>query len=163
MNFKKSKNSSGFALVELLIACAIISLVTFTIVSAGGKGVELSNQALSQTQASFLLEEGGEAVKIIRDNAWSNISALTLNTNYYLSYNTGTDVWSLSTTPSVIDNTFTRTIVVSAVNRDSNDDIVASGGTTDPNIKKVVVSVSWPGVSGTISKSLTFYVADIFS
>lgn len=159
---KKSSNKKGFTLVEVLVGATIISLTTFSLVSAGAKGVELSLRAMRQTQASYLLEEGAEAVKSIRDSAWSNISGLTVGTTYYLSYNTSTNVWSLSTTPSTIDSIFTRTIVVSAVNRDSNDDI-SSSGTTDAYTKKVDVTVSWTSASGTVSKTLSLYISDIFS
>lgn len=134
--------------------------------SAATKGIQLSNQALRQTQASFLLEEGAEAVKSIRDASWATISGLTLGTNYYMTFNTGTNTWSLGTTPlGTIDGLFTRTVVLSGVSRDSNDDIVTSGGTyDDARTKKVTVSVSWPlSDASTSSKDLSFYISDIFN
>ncbi len=162
--YKNFKNkSTGFTLVEVLVASAIISVTTFSLISAGAKGVELSTRALRQTQASYLLEEGAEAVKSIRDANWTNISGLTVGTTYYLSYNTSTNVWSLSTTASTIDSIFTRTVVLSAVARDANDDI-ATSGTTDIRTKKAVVTVTWPVSNGTtVSKTLSLYIADIFT
>lgn len=154
--------SYGFALVEVLVACAIISTSVFAIMSASAKGVELSSRALQYGQASYLLEEGAEAVKTMRDAAWSNISSLTVGTTYYLSYSTSTNLWSLSTTSSTID-AFTRTVVFSAVSRDSNDDITTSGGTIDTRTKKVTVTVSWATASGNLSKTLDFYLVDIFT
>ncbi len=159
---KSNNYKNGFALVELIVASAIISVTTFALISAGQKGIVLSERALHQTQASYLLEEGAEAVKSIRDAAWSNISGLTVGTTYYLSYNTSTNVWSLSATPNTIDSLFTRTVVLSAVTRDSNDDI-ASSGTPDSYTKKVTVTVSWPSSEGTVSKTLLLYITDIFS
>lgn len=159
---KYNAKNKGFALMEIIIASAIISIITFAIVSAAQKGLGLSQRAVHQTQASYLLEEGAEAVKTIRDSSWATISALTLGTTYYLSFNTTTNLWSLSTTPSTIDSFFTRTVVVSAVSRDVNDDI-ASSGTVDVRTKKVVVTTSWPSSSGTLSKTLSFYVADVFN
>ena len=113
-------------------------------------------------QASSLLEEGAEAVKTIRDNDWTTISNLTVGTTYYLSYSSVTNLWSLTTTPSTI-GIFTRTVVISAVNRDSNDDIVSSGGTLDVKTKKVTITTSFNSQSGTISKTLVFYISDIFN
>jgi type II secretory pathway pseudopilin PulG len=163
MLVNKNKKSYGFALVEVMISCAILSTVTIALLSYAQKGLELSNLSLRQTQANYLLEEGGEAVKTIRDANWSNISGLTLDTNYYLSYDTSTNVWSLSATPSLVDGIFTRKIVFSAVYRDSNDDIVASGGTLDTGTKKVTVTTSWAGGDGaSTSKTLTFYISNIF-
>lgn len=163
MRFLQNKNK-GFTLVEILIACAIISGCIFSLMTASSKGIQTSTEALRQTQSSFILEEGAEAVKSIRDSAWSNISGLTDGATYYLSFSTDANVWSLSTTPTPpIDSIFTRTIVFSAVYRDSNDDI-ASSGTLDSRTKKVTVTVSWPVSDATTStKTLDFYISDIFS
>ncbi|MFA6251338.1 MAG: prepilin-type N-terminal cleavage/methylation domain-containing protein [Candidatus Paceibacterota bacterium] len=155
----------GFTIIEVLIACVIISLTTIALMSATTKGIELSNKALRQAQASMLIEEGIEAVKSIRDNDdnWTVIPSLSLETNYYLSFNLNTNTWSLNTTPEApIDEIFTRTIVISEVNRDGNDDI-ASTGTVDDNIKKINVTVSWPD-GGTInSKNINFYLTNFFN
>ena len=160
----KSKEK-GFTLVEILIGCAIMTTMIFALMASAQKGINLSDKALKQTQANMLLEEGAEAVRSIRDSAWSNISGLTLDTNYYLSYNTSTNVWSLSTTPSAtIDSTFTRKVVVSQVLRDASTDDIASSGNADARTKKITITVSWPTADGTtISKDLPFYIADIFN
>ncbi len=170
MNTTHRKNgyknySKGFSLIEVLIACGIISVCIFALMTTATKGIQLSNQALRQTQASLLLEEGGEAVKSIRDTNWTTISSLTVGTTYYLSYSTSTNTWSLGTSvQSPIDSLFTRTVVFTAVNRDSNDDIVTSGGTLDARTKKVTVTVSWPSYdASTTSRTLTFYISDIFN
>jgi Tfp pilus assembly protein PilV len=157
------KKSRGFTLVEVMFACAIITISIFALMTAASKGIELSNLSLRQTQASMLLEEGAEAVKSIRDADWTSISGLTLDTNYYLSYNTTTNVWSLSQTADTIDSFFTRTVVVSSVNRDINDDITTNGGITDSNTKKVTITITWNAPSGEASKTLVFYIANIFT
>lgn len=159
--FLKNKKS-GFSLVEVVVASAIISIITFSIVSAGQKGLVLSQRAMHQTQASYLLEEGAEAVKTIRDTSWATISALTVGTTYYLAFNTSTNTWSLSTTNNTIDGFFTRKIQFADVYRDVNDDI-ASTGTLDSRTKKVDVTLSWPSDGGTVTKNLSFYIADIFN
>ena len=148
-------------LIEVLVACSIISIVTFGVFSAAQRGIQLSQLALRETQASFLLEEGVESVKTIRDTSWTTISNLTLGVAYYLSFNTTNNTWSLEITPNTTDN-FTRTVVFSDVYRNSNDDI-ASSGTLDVRTKKVSVNVAWPSSSGTASKTLSFYLADIFN
>lgn len=160
---KKSKKR-GFSLVEVLIACAIISASTFALVSASTQGLQLSREALRQTQANFLAEEGAEAVKSIRDDSWANISSLIVDTNYYLTFDTNTNKWSLVTTnPGPIDSLFTRTIILRAVNRDANDDIAASG-TLDPNTKKIDINISWTSSNTTTSsKDLSLYISDIFN
>ncbi len=155
--------SFGFALVELMIACALVATITITLLSYGQKGLGLSSMVLRQTQAAYLLEEGAEAVKTLRDADWANMSSLSVGTEYYLDFNTTSGMWELSTTASMIDGLFTRKIVFSSVYRDANDDIVSSGGTLDSGSLKVLVSVSWMTSEGANSKNLTFYVFDILS
>jgi len=71
-------------MVEVLIASSIMLIITMTTMMVVQKGISISHQSLHATQASFLLEEGGEAVRMIRDNAWSNISGLSTSLTYYL-------------------------------------------------------------------------------
>lgn len=168
----KSKLVYGFTLVEVLVACSIISISMFALMETAQKGLNLSHQSLRKSQASLLLEEGAEVVKSIRDNGWdTKIKDLSLETPYHLFFNTTTKVWVLDTStvnlagsiPSYpIDGVFDRTVIVSAVKRDSNDDIVTSGGTLDLGTKKVIVTVIWVSKTGQNSKSLSFYMSNIF-
>jgi len=156
----KYKNKNGFSVVEVLIACMIMSMVTLALMSAATRGIGLSINALKKVQASNLIEEGAEAVKSIRDNNWTTIENLDLNTNYYLSFNS--NIWSLTETTDLIDGVFTRQVIFSPVYRDSNDDI-AETGTLDSGIKRVRVIVSWPNSGQITSKEITFYLANIFN
>ena len=62
-----------------------------------------------------------------------------------------------------IDGIFRRTVIFYPVSRDVNDDIVSSGGTIDARTKKVVVTTTWTTGGVSNSKSLSFYIADIFN
>ena len=76
------------------------------------------------------------------------------------SYSTTT--WGLSTTLSKVDS-FLRTVTISNVNRDSTTgDIVSSGGALDTGTKLITVNVSWQESGETITKSLPFYISNIF-
>ncbi len=155
----------GFSLVEILVGSAIISTSLLAIIVVGGRSVVLSNRALHTYQASTLLEEGAESVRLVRDGAWSNISSLTAGTTYYPAFNSSTNTWTLSTTSS--DGTvgqFTRSVVLSTVNRDSTTkDIVSSGGSSDTGTRLATVTVSWTESGVSVSKVLQFYISDIFS
>ena len=150
-------------MVEVLIAASIISVSVLVAMSVAQKSIYVSRQSFHTTQSSFLLEEGAEAIRISRDNAWSNISGLTNNVNYYPKFSNGT--WSLTTNSTDgIVGIFTRTIRVADVNRDNTTkDIVASGGTVDTGTRLVTISVSWIEGGRTVTKTLKFYIADIFS
>jgi Tfp pilus assembly protein PilV len=158
---KKHNKSSGFAMIEIVIASAIISTALFVLISVGEKGLVLSERSLKQVTVSYLLEEGGEVVKIFRDNNWSNISDLENDTTYYISFDSNSNAWSISTTSNTVDEVFTRTIVLDEVLRDPSDDISASG-TLDENTRQVTISVSWQERGATVSKSLSFYISNIF-
>lgn len=149
----------GFATVEILIASTIISVTLIALVLATGRAVDLSIESVERVQASFLLEESAEAVKLIRDTAWSGISSRTIGTTYYLSFSGVT--WTLTTTPPATIDGYTRTIVFSNVYRNGSDDIAATG-TLDNGTRLVTSTVSWHSVSGPKIESMQFYVANIF-
>ena len=159
---KKYNRESGFSLVEVVVASAIISLSLVAIIQIAGSALVFSRQATNVYVASTYLEEGAEAMRTIRDNNWTNISSLSSSSTYYLNFNNSTNTWSVSTSSSTLGN-FTRTITVSPVSRDSNYDITTSGGSVDTNVEKVTVTVSWNESSGTLTRSLSFYLSNIFS
>lgn len=153
---------SGFTLIEVIVASSVISMCMFALMQSAQKGINLSGVALEKSQASLLLEEGAEAIKSIRDDNWTTISNLN-NQPYYLFFNTNTKKWELNNIASTIDGLFTRTVIFSDVERDSNYDIVESGGTVYSGTKKVLVDVSWVSGDSSISRNLSFYISDIFN
>ncbi len=146
-------------MIELLVSSAILVTAFLGATAVAQKSLQVSRQAAHTAEASFLLEEGAEAVRIFRDNAWTNISSLDASTTYYPVYSSGT--WSLNTTPAST-GIFNRGITVSDVYRDGSNNIAASG-TLDSNIKLFTITVSWQEGGSTISKSLSFYLANLFS
>lgn len=147
-------------MVEILIVISIISVSIIAFMAVAQKSIYISRQSTHTTQAGFLLEEGAEAVRILRDNAWSNISTLTPSANYYPTFSSGT--WILSSTPGVV-GIFTRTVSMENVKRDNTTSDISSIGTDDPGTKLITVTVSWMEGGTTITKTLPFYITDIFS
>jgi prepilin-type N-terminal cleavage/methylation domain-containing protein len=167
------KNKKGFSLIEVIVACSIISFVVFGFVSISTKSIQISNKSLKQTQAIILLEEGVEAVKSIRDDGWSNISSLSDNINYFLFFNTTSNKWELFTDSNSksgyipnypIDSIFSRTVVFSPIQRDSSTDDISNTGNMyfDENTKSVKISVSFNEQGDQIEKSLDLYISNIF-
>lgn len=146
--------------VETMIAVSIITVSILAMMAVTERSVYVERQSFYTTQASFLLEEGAEAVRILRDNGWSNISSLIVGTNYYPTFSSGT--WTLSSTQSTI-GIFTRTVKIANVNRDDATGDISSIGTNDIGTKLVTVTVSWLSGGATINKTLQFYIIDIFS
>lgn len=158
--FGNKKNKGGFGMIEVVVGASIISLVAFSVASVATISTRLSNENANNTKAAFLMEEGVEAVKIMRDASWVNISSLNTTNDYYLTFN-GLN-WATTTSNVFIDGVFERKLRLEGVNRDANQDIVTSGGTLDPDIKKITVSVSWRVRSATTTKSISTYLTNMF-
>ena len=156
---------AGFGLVEIIIASAIISVSIFSLSAIAVIGSRLQVQSLEKIRANFLAEEGLEALRFLRDKSWSgNLFTLSSGVDYYINFSTSTSLWSISSTPSYyIDSLFERKVKTENVFRDSNDDIVLSGGTNDPDTKKFTVFVAWYSKAGTSTVQLNTYLSDIFN
>jgi hypothetical protein len=154
------KNNKGMSLVEVLVGATII--VVFIVVVVGFYNT-LLKQAYSVTesvQASFLSEEGYEAIRTMRDRSWSTtITPLSTTTTYYLSFYS--NQWVATTTNVFIDSLFERKFTLGDVWRDVNDDI-ASSGTYDAGVKKVTMTLSWRKGGATTTKAVVSYIANIF-
>ncbi len=157
---KKNTNDLGFMAVEILVAVSIITVSILATMAVAQKSVYVSRQAFHTTQATFLLEEGAEAVRILRDNGWVNISSLAVGTNYYPTFSGG--AWTLSSIANTVE-IFTRAVSVASVNRDNTTKDISTIGTNDPGTKLITIIVSWPEGGVTVSKTLQFYIMDIFS
>lgn len=156
----RQKLVCGFMMVEILVAVSIITASILASMTVSQKSIYVARDSFHATQAAFLLEEGAEVVRIVRDNAWSNISGLSAGTNYYPTFSGGT--WTLSSTSNTV-GIFTRTVTKTSVNRDNTTKDIAGSGTDDPGTKLITVTVSWVEGGVTIIKTLPFYITDIFS
>lgn len=163
MFYKPNKKlNTGVSLIEAVVGIGIIVIAMLGIISAYQYFLKSGLANTEKIQAVFLLEEGIEVMRYLRDDSWSNISNLSTTTNYYLNFS-GTN-WSTTTTPTPVF-IFTRTVSLSDVYRkDSDDTIVASSSseakTFDPNTRLITISVSYP-LSGDMT--LSTYLSDIFN
>jgi Tfp pilus assembly protein PilE len=155
------KTKKGFGLVEVVVGAAIVALVVFGIFSTYVFYLKIGMQNPMRVKASMLSEETAEVLKFVRDNSWSNISSLSLDSYYYLAFDGSS--WSLTSTPTSPDPRFERRFSLSLVNRDSNGNIVSSGGTLDNGSRKALIEVSWFGREGTTTKAMDIYLMNIFN
>ncbi len=158
LNYKK-----GISIIEVIVASVIISLSVISISVVYGNLVSLSLENTKKVQAAFLLDEGVEIIKTMRNESWSNISNISSGSINYFIWNG--NVWKSTTTaPSLIDNTFTRTFVVSPVYRDvSTFNILPdTSGLLDAGTKKIDISVSWLHQGATSTKNITTYIFNLY-
>lgn len=159
----KSKNNfkKGISLVEVIFASAIIGLSMVYIVNVYGNFMQLSLENTDKIQAVFLLDEGVEAMKTMRNYSWSSIASSTSNIDYYLIWQDGR--WQSTTTPVLVDNKFIRKYQISDVYRDpSTLNIVTSGGVLNNDSKLLDIEVLWNYKGSTSTKSTSFYLFNIY-
>ncbi len=158
---KREKNNHGFSIIEVVITVSIFLIVILGLVGGLSVAIRHSLENVTKIQASFLEEEGLEAVRLLRDASWTaNIAVHTSGAPFYLYFN-GVQ-WSATTTNVLMASIFERRIILNDVYRDASQNITISGGTLDPNIKKVTSEVSWAAGAATTTRSLSTYITNIF-
>ena len=161
INTEKRNLSRGIGLIEVVIGASLISLSLIGIVLLAQMYTRVSRENTSKIQASFLIEGGMEGMRSIRDRSWGEITGLSSSTPYYLLLENNMFVATTTAQPN-IDDFFERIITADDVYRDINGDIVESGGTYDPDTKKITTTVSWEGISGLRSENSATYIANLF-
>jgi len=149
-----SKKRAGMSLVEVVISSAIVLLISMAFISINLLYLKTSDTSIKTVKATYLIEEGVEAVNFLKDKDWAGLGVVGVN--YYLVW-IGT-TWQATTTKSYIDQVFERKYSFENVNRDSNMNITLVGGTVDLNTRKLTVQVSWSDISGTTTKSMSSYL-----
>jgi hypothetical protein len=158
---KRRFSSRGFSIAESVIAVFLITLFIISVWEIYTLYLKISLANPAYFKASFLAEEGVEAIKFMRDSNWTqNISTLTPDTYYMIEFN-GTE-WQFSSTPVLIDGRFDRRVAFQDVFRDVSGNIVESGN-YDPKTKKVNVEVSWYANGATTTRTISTYVSNIFN
>lgn len=147
--------------MEVIVAAAIISLALFALINVLQKTLWVADLSVKNIQAAFLLEEGMEALRSLRDSGWSaKIAPLPTSTPYYFYFNASG--WQATTTNVYIDGVFERSFLLANVFRDANDNIAASGA-LDPNTRKITVSVSWKTkTNATTTRQTSTYLTNLF-
>lgn len=150
--------TTGFGVLEIVIAITIISSALFAITTVARTSLELNRREILSTRAGFLLEEGSEGIRMMRDSNWSNISGLPSGVPFRLVFEGGS--WLSTTSKTMIDGIFDRAVVVDLVYRDGADRI-SSSGILDADTKKFTVEISWWNSLATTTRDLVFYLSNI--
>lgn len=133
-----TKQKSGSLLVEVLIVMALMGLLLPALIGAVVTTKEGQVQREKRTQATGLLREAEEAVRVVREHDWQ-----TFATNGTFHPVVNGSAWELASGPETI-NGLTRSILIESVNRNSSGTIASGSGTiVDPSTKKITVTVSW--------------------
>ena len=154
------KKNRGFGLIEVVVGSTIISLSLIGILSVISNSLHLVDNSLRKAQAGYLMLEGGEAVRSMRDISWANINGLSTTTTYYLTFSTPTGRFATTSENTFIDGIFERSFTTADVFRNTSDDISLSG-TYDAGIRKIRMNVSWWNRNATTTTTTDFYLTNI--
>jgi Tfp pilus assembly protein PilV len=147
-------------MLEIVVSIGIVATILTGLIGAFRAYVKAGLSSTEKIQATFLLEEGLEATRFIRNGSWDTLAGLATSTDYYLVFTANT--WEATTTTTTVS--FTRLITVEDVfRRDSDSKIVATTSpdskSFDPNTKFITVKVSSPVFT---EIKLSTYMANIF-
>lgn len=131
----------GFGLVEVVVATAMATFALIAFLQAGALAIRLLRNQKETLKATLLAEEGLEAVRMVRDASWADITWRTETENPSLRYYPVVEngAWVLATTsPGLAGGVHDRYVQFEKVSRDASDRIVISGGTDDPGTHRVI-------------------------
>lgn len=163
--FESRKKQRGVSLVEVIIGISMAVTVLVVLGVSFAYFLRLGLNIDEQIVAAYLLDEGIEAARFIRDTDWTTFAAYSSDTTYYVVENPVG--WSLTTTVTPIDGQYYRTLTFTDVyRRNSDDDIIDVGEpdakTLDPDIRRVEVEVAWSSYIGTSTATGYTYLANLF-
>lgn len=136
----------GFSIIEILVAITIIAIAFSSLLGMAVMSLKISATLEQTDQANSLAQESMEAIRNFRDGtSWNEngLGTVLVGTDYHFVVSASSS-WELVQGPETIGQ-FSRSIVFINVSRDSDDNIVQSGGTNDPNTKEAEVTVNWTG------------------
>lgn len=140
------RNSKGISIIELLVATTVLAITLASLLNLAVFSLRNSNIAKETVRAKNIGEGTMEAVRNFRDGTnWNSggLNSLTAGISYHPEKSAETpQKWTLAEGQETIDD-FSRKVAFNIVQRDTNGNIVESGGIDDPDTKKVTVTVLW--------------------
>ncbi len=160
---RKTGSETGQSLIEIVVGAAIAALIIGAAATAIVVTLRSNKLATNSETASSLGRELLDGVRSVAEGEWQdlyNLSPKGAGNPYHLieSGSPPTLVTASGTENVVVGSiTYTRSFITENVNRDSNGDIVSSGGTEDTSTQKVTVTVTWPSTGGTGQAQIVEY------
>lgn len=145
-------------MVEIIVVVAVVMTAFTAILQLFKLQLESERGKREELQAYALTAESLEAVRAIRDDAWTNLSSLTLGADYYPVISGS--AWTLSIADPGPTDGFTRWVVLSSVQRNGSDNIVPSGGSVDSGTLLVTAYIEWQSRGDTKTRNLATYLTN---
>ncbi len=148
----------GFSLAEILLSMALFTMLITSVGVLANDAVRATKNSSERIVASQYLQEMSNALIQNKDNLWGAIISNTGIGPIHLTYNEG----KYQFTPgSITKNGVTLSTTITDVYRDTNGNIVTSGGTLDTHTRSVLLLASWIDFLGLPNEiSTVTYVSD---
>lgn len=127
-------------LVEVLVALALFSLIAVVVSGLAVDALWTVETGSDLSAATAFAQEGIEASRQITDRSWA---VLAVGDHGVTTETVGNETRYAFAASSDTFNGFSRVVRVTEVQRDANGAIVASGGTIDPDTRRVDSVVTW--------------------
>ena len=144
----KETKKTGFILVEIIIAIALIVSVFVILLGIAFSALNISASIKKETQANSLIKEEFEALRNFRDGTQWAIDGLgTVNTGASSPYHlvNSSNKWALVSGTETL-GIFTRQIIFDKVSREvstKNIEEVYSSARNDSDTIKATIKISW--------------------
>lgn len=138
-------NQKGISIVEILITIGLAAIIFPALLTGFVAARSGRAQQDERIQATALVKEAGEAVRVVREKDWTSFADLSNPPNQIYHPALSGSSWSIVSGSETV-NGLTRQVTIADVYRDSSGIIVPSGipgSQIDPSTKKVVATVSW--------------------
>jgi len=143
--YNKLNKNSGFIFLELVIAIGLIGIVFVVLLDIGASVLKISNSMQKESKADFLIKEEFEALRSFRDATSWDTGLKVVNTGagnfYHLINSSGS--WTLVSGVETVGGIFSRKIVFGDAYRDGDGNLTSSVVNSEPDAKKITITVSW--------------------
>ncbi|MCA9385413.1 hypothetical protein KC717_02070 [Candidatus Dojkabacteria bacterium] len=134
------KSLQGFSLMEITIVLGLLSIIITSIIFLALDTIRFNENNSRRVDSSIFIQENINALLINKQDLWSDIIIHTNDGPKYLSFENNRYVIEDGENTQ---NGITFSFEITDVYRDSNGDIVPSGGTLDINSRLVTTTTSW--------------------
>src|SRR3989338_9963903 len=144
----KNRLPRGLGLVEVILAVALFALFATALIGLLMNSYGSDFQAEEKDKATLYAQQGLEAVRSIRRQAWN----LLVNGSYGLDNSSG--YWEFFSGPDLLeDGRYTRVVTIADACRDSGGNLAdCTAATTDSHTKKITSTITYTSINSVVNQ-----------
>ena len=138
----------GFGLTELVLAIGIFAIMSSTLLLLVVDSTRTLENSRARTKAANLVGDINSKLLMIKSASWYGIARYTGEGEKHFQFESGE--YAIENGPKEIDG-LTYSFSIEPAQRDSNGNVVQSGGTNDPHTRMVLVNIQWMDFLGRVN------------